>query len=132
MPGVNVDVSNEQDIADLQEIIDRLLESFGSVDDQMPDFFGEGGVGFKGYSEYLHALVENAQESARRFKAHAAKFFKQLELTQCANFILSKLSCIDSHALVARIRLYFSRLACIRAPLFEYGPELAGYRHRFR
>lgn len=127
-----MDVSTEQDMADLQEIIDRLLESCGSVDDKKPDFFGEGGTGFKGYVEYFQALFEKAQENARRFKAKAADFFKQFELIRRANFILSKLSCIDFHALVNRIRLYFSRLACIRAPLFEYGPELAGYRHRFR
>ncbi|WP_350025744.1 MULTISPECIES: hypothetical protein [Pseudomonas putida group] len=127
-----MDVSTEQDIADLQEIIDRLLESCGPVDDIMPDFFGEGGTGFKGYVEYFHALIEKAHESARRFKAKAAEFFKQFELIRCANFILSKLSGMDIHALVTRIRLYFSRLACIRLPLFEYGPELAGYRHRFR
>lgn len=127
-----MDVSTEQAIAELQEIADRLLESCGPVNDQAPPFWGEGGRLNQGYMEYVHALIEKAQESARRFKANAADFFKQFELVRRAQFLISKLVGIDVHALISRIRLYFSHLACIRVPLFEYGPELSGYRHRFR
>jgi len=129
---MNVDASTEQTIAELQGIADRLLERCGPVDDQAPPFWGEDGRLNQGYMEYIHALIERARESARRFKASAADSFKQFELVRRAKFLLSKLIGIDVHALIARIRLYFSHLACIRAPLFEYGPEISGYRHRFR
>ncbi|MBD8269328.1 MULTISPECIES: hypothetical protein [Pseudomonas] len=127
-----MDVSTEQAIAELQEIADHLLESCGSVDDQAPPFWDERGRPNQGYMEYIHALIEEAQESARRFKANAADCFKQFEQVRRAKFLLSKLFGVDIHALIARIRLYFSHLARIRAPLFEYGPELSGYRHRLR
>ncbi|WP_350298768.1 hypothetical protein [Pseudomonas putida] len=127
-----MDVSTEQAIAELQEIADRLLESCGPVDDQAPPFWDERGRPNQGYMEYIHALIEKAQESARRFKANAADFFKQFEQVRRAQFLLSKLFGVDVHALIALIRLYFSNLARIRVPLFEYGPELSGYRHRLR
>lgn len=131
-PGVNVDASTEQAIAELQEIADRLLESCGPVEDQTPDFFGEGGTGFSGFLDHVRASLAKAQEYARRFKDNFEAYIEHFKLVRRAQFLLSKLVGIDVHALVSRIRLYFSHLACIRAPLFEYGPELSGYRHRFR
>lgn len=131
-----MDVSTEEAIAELQEIAGRLLHSCGPVDDPTPDFFGEGGTGLPGFINYIRASLEKAQESARRceaiFAAHSEHFKKHLKLVRRAQFLLSKLVGIDFHAIETRIRLFFSRLACIRVPLFEYGPELSGYRHRFR
>lgn len=131
-PGVNVDASTEQAIAELQEIADRLLESCGPVDDQTPDFFGEGGTGFSGFLDHVRASLAKAQEYTRHFKDNFEAYREHFKLVRRAQFLLSKLAGIDVHALVARIRLCFSHQACIRAPLFEYGPELSGYRHRFR
>lgn len=131
-PGMNVDASTEQAIAELQEIADRLLESCGPVDDQTPRFFSEGGKGLSGFLEYVRTSLEKAQEYARRCKANVEAYSEHFKLVRRAQFFLSKLVGIDVHALVVRIRLYFSHLACIRVPLFEYGPELSGYRHRFR
>lgn len=131
-----MDVSTEQAIAELQEIADSLLESCGPVDDQTPDFFGEGGTGLPGFIDHIRASLEKAQEYARRckanFSAHFEHFKKHFKLVRRAQFLLFKLVGIDFHALETRTRLFFSRLACIRVPLFEYGPELSGYRHRFR
>lgn len=132
MPGENVNVSTEKALTELQEIADRLLESCGPVDEQMLNFLGDGRVVRVSYFDRIHALIDRAQKRARYYKTRAVDFFKQFDLVRRAQFIISKLSGIDFHALVTRIRLYFSRLACIRVPLFEYGPELAGYRHRFR
>lgn len=127
-----MDVSTEQAIAELQEIADRLLESCGPVDDPAPDFFGEGGKGLPGFIERIRVRLAQAQERARRCKAKFEAWIAQSKLIRRAQLLLSKLVRIDVHALVARIRLYFSHLACIRVPLFEYGPELSSYRHRFR
>ena len=127
-----MDVSTEQTIAELQEIADRLSESCGPVDDQTPDFFGEGGTGLPGFIDHIRASLEKFQEYARRCKASLATYNQRLKLVRRAQFLLSKLVGIDIRALIASIRLFFSRLACIRVPLFEYGPELSGYRHRFR
>ncbi|MFB4371807.1 MULTISPECIES: hypothetical protein [unclassified Pseudomonas] len=131
-----MDVSTEQTIAELQEIADRLLESCGPVDDQIPRFFSEGGKGLSDFIEYFRNLLEQAQEFVRLCKANAEAWIEQSKLVRStirrAQFLLSKLVRIDVHALVARILLYFSHLACIRVPLFEYGPELSSYRHRFR
>jgi hypothetical protein len=129
---VNVDVSTEQSIAELQEIADRLLESYGPVDDQTPDFFGEGGTGLPGFLDHIRTSLAKAQEYVRRCKEIFSAHLEHLKLVRRAQFLLSNLVGIDFHALVARIRLFFSRLVCIRVPLFEYGPELSGYRHRFR
>ncbi len=135
-PGMNVDASTDQAIAELQEIADRLLESCGPVDDQSQRSLSEGGKGLSGFIEYIRNTLEQAQDYARRCKAKAEVWIEHSRLVRRtirrAQFLLSKLVRIDVHALVARIRLYFSHLACIRVPLFEYGPELSGYRHRFR
>lgn len=131
-----MDVSTEQAIAELQEIADHLLESCGQVDDQAPRSFSEGGKGLSGFLEYIRKTLEQAQDYARRCKANVEAWIGQSKLVRRtirrAQFLLSKLVRIDVHALVARIRLYFSHLACIRVPLFEYGPELSVYRHRLR
>lgn len=131
-----MDLSTEQAIAELQEIADRLLESGGPVDDHTLDFFAEGGTGLPGFIDHIRASLDRAQEYARRCKAsfavHFEHFKKQFKLVRRAQFLLSKLVGIDLHALVTRIRLFFSRLVCIRVPLFKYGPELAYYRHRLR
>ncbi|VVM86746.1 hypothetical protein PS619_02603 [Pseudomonas fluorescens] len=131
-PGMNVDASTDQAIAELQEIADRLLKSCGPVDDQAPRFFSEGGKGLSGFMEYIRTSLEQAQEHARRWKANVEAYIEHSKLVRRAQFLLSKLVGIDVHALVSRIRLYFSQLACIRVPIFEDGPELSGYRHRFR
>lgn len=131
-PGINVDASTDQAIAELQEIADRLLKSCGPVDNQAQRFFSEGGKGLSGFLEYIRTSLEKAQEFARRCKADVEAYIEHSKLVRRAQFLLSKLVRIDVHALVTRIRLYFSHLACIRVPLFKYGPELSGYRHRFR
>ena len=131
-PGMNVDASTDQAIAELQEIADRLLESCGPGDDQTPRSFNEGGKGLSGFIEYIRNTLEQAEYYARRCKADVEAYIEHSKLVRRAQFLLSKLVRIDVHALVTRIRLYFSRLACIRVPLFEYGPELSSYRHRFR
>ncbi|WP_152641538.1 hypothetical protein [Pseudomonas fluorescens] len=127
-----MDLSTEQAIAELQEIADRLLESGVPVDDQTPNFFDEGGTGLSGFIDHIRASLEKAQEYARRCKANFAAHFEHFKLVRRAQYLLSKLVGIDLHALVTRIRLFFSHLVCIRVPLFKYGPELANYRHRFR
>ncbi|MDD2064484.1 hypothetical protein [Pseudomonas sp. 25571] len=127
-----MDASTAQAIAELQEIADRLLESCGPIDDPAPDFYGEGGKGLPGFIERMRIRLAQAQEYARRCKANFEAHLEQFKLIRRAQFLLSKLVAIDVHALVARIRRVFSHLACIRVPLFEYGPELSDYRHRFR
>lgn len=131
-----MDVSTEQAIAELQEIADSLLESCGPVDEQPLRSFSDGAKGLSGFIEYIRNTLEQAQDYARRCKAKAKVWIEHVRVVRRtirrAQFLLSKLVRIDVHALVARIRLYFSHLACIRVPLFEYGPELSGYRHRFR
>ncbi|KFF65989.1 hypothetical protein ACU36R_02450 [Pectobacterium brasiliense] len=138
-----MDVSTGQAITELQKLVNRLLESCGPVDHQALNFFDEGGVVCQGYVEYIHAFIEKAKESVRRIKVNVADFFRQLgQMVRRAQFILSKLSSIHFHTLVACLclffarlmftRLFFARLASFRVPLFEYGPELSVYRHRFR
>lgn len=114
------------------ETLERLLGDCGLEDSRAPSFFDEVGKGIKGYAEYVRGLVAAANEIARRFKEKTAGFLKQILVIQRARFSFAQLLNIDHHAKLTRIRRALSHQACICAPLFNYGPELSEYRHRYR
>lgn len=94
--------------------------------------FEESAKRIQEIAERLRGMVHAAKERARQYKELTAAFFRKIRNIQLAEFFLSHLACLDIHALLTRIRDFIGDRACIRVPLFEYGPELSEYRHRIR
>lgn len=80
----------------------------------------------------LRRMIDDARERARKLEQRAAIFIRKIQSIRVAEFILSCIPIFDPHALTTRVRDILGHHACIRIPLFEYGPELSEYRHRIR
>ena len=111
----------------VQEELDLLLDSYGfeKTEPVRPS-------GVEGYFEWVQSLVDASQAAAQRFKKRTNLFFKEILRIRKIRDDFAKLIRIDPHASLTRVRRYIAHLACMRIPLFNYGPELSGYRHRFR
>lgn len=109
------------------EEINRLLESYGI--EKAEPVHPSGGEGFL---DWVKSLVDASQAAAHRFKKRANLFFKEILRIRKIRDDFAELLRKDPHAITTRIRRYIAHVACMRKPLFNYGPELSGYRHRFR
>lgn len=109
------------------EELNRLLESYGieKADPVRPR-------GVEGFFDCLKSLVDASQAAAHRFKKRANLFFKEILRIKKIRDDFAKLLHTDPHAIITRTRQFIAHGAYMRIPLFNYGPELSGYRHRFR
>lgn len=122
-----MDTAADLSFSSILEKLDRLLESYGleKVERVPPE-----GVG--GYFEWLQSFVDVSKAAAHRFKTRADLYYKELLRIRNVRDEFAEIIRKDPHASLARVRRLVAHLACMRIPLFNYGPELSGYRHRFR
>lgn len=95
-------------------------------------FVNDVANGIKSARDLIQTLIDSAQRAARVFRERAAQFWKTILERQKAEALFASLLGVDHHAMRTRTLYLLGRIACIRLPLFRYGPQLSGFRHRFR